>query len=233
MPAAKRKPGKPHKRTYRSPVRDKAAAETRQSILGAARRLFASQGYAGTTLEAIAEDARVSPKTLTAVFGSKRAILGAVVNPAAFPPEVQKLQEQSVTIADPMKRLRLVVQIARQAYGQLTTELELLRTASGVAPELAELAAEIALRRRGLQGRLAAYLSERRMLRRDLSVEEAMDVLWTLGSFDVYRLLVIERHWAPERYEAWLTQSLSGQLFGSVGAVQFKPAGRRKGTTAK
>jgi AcrR family transcriptional regulator len=38
-----------------------------------ATSLFASRGYAATTLGAIAELADVSSKTLGAVFGSKRA----------------------------------------------------------------------------------------------------------------------------------------------------------------
>jgi len=51
------------KRTYRSRVRQRQAEETRQRILEAARSLFERQGYAVTTLEAIAELAEVSPKT--------------------------------------------------------------------------------------------------------------------------------------------------------------------------
>ena len=38
-----------------------------------------------TTLEAIAETAEVSPKTIAAVFGSKRALLAEVINPEALP----------------------------------------------------------------------------------------------------------------------------------------------------
>ncbi len=218
------------KRAYHSLARGRAAEETRERIVSAARSLFASRGYAGTTLEAIAAKAQVSPKTVTADFGSKRAILAAVVNPSAFPASVQRLVEESQAASDPVRRVQLVAQVAQQAYGLLAAELELLRTAPGVAPELADLAAQIALRRRGIQGRLVVYLHEHRMLRHGLSVEDATDMLWTLASFDVYRLLVVERHWQPERYEAWLAQTLVEQL---LPPMEARPVGETKSTKRK
>src|SRR6266851_7657657 len=79
------------KRPYHSRVRQRQAEETRRRILAATRELFASRGYAGTTLEAIAEIAEVSPKTISAAFGSKRAILAELINPEAFNTHVQHL----------------------------------------------------------------------------------------------------------------------------------------------
>jgi AcrR family transcriptional regulator len=200
------------KRRYHSRARERQAEETRRRILAAIRELFASRGYAGTTLEAIAETAEVSPKTVSAVFGSKRAILAAVVNPEAFGPNVQQLLDELRATPEPRRRLALVAQVTRQAYEPLVLELELLRTAPGVAPELADLAREIGLRRRENQGRLVAYLDEHRMLRQGLSVEEATDVLWALTSYDLYRMLVVERHWPPERYETWVADLLIQHL---------------------
>ena len=72
------------KRPYRSPMRQRQAKETRQRILAAARALLTTQGYVGMTMEAIAEAAEVSPKTVAAVVGSKREILAEIVNPDAF-----------------------------------------------------------------------------------------------------------------------------------------------------
>lgn len=45
------------------------------------------------------------------------------------------------------------------------------------------------------------------MLRQGLLLEEATDMLWTLTSYDLYRVLVRECHWPPERYETWLAQA--------------------------
>src|SRR2546425_11520574 len=203
------------KRPYHSRARQHQAEETRRRILAATRELFESRGYAGTTMEAIAEVAEVSPKTVAAVFGSKRGILAEVVNPDAFGPHVQHLLEELRATPEPLRQISLVAQITRQAYEPLILELELLWTAHAVAPELADLAREIEMRRRQNQGRLVAYLDEHHMLRQGLPVEEATDVLWVLTSYDVYRMLVVEQSWEPERYETWLAQLLVQHLLAS------------------
>lgn len=203
------------KRPYHSRARQRQAEETRRRILAATRELFASRGYAGTTLEAIAEIAEVSPKTISAVFGSKRAILAEVVNPGAFGPHVQHLLDELRATPEPSRRVVLVTQICRQVYEPLVLELELLRTAHAVAPELAELARDIETRRRQNQARLVVYLHEQEMLREDLSLEEATDVLWALTSYELYRMLVVERRWEPLRYETWLANLLIQNLLVS------------------
>jgi AcrR family transcriptional regulator len=200
------------KRPYHSRVRQRQAEDTHRRILTAARELFASRGYAATTLEAIAEIAEVSPKTLGAVFGSKRALLAEVINPEAFSTHVRQLIEEVGATEDPSRRLALVAQITRQAYEPLVNELELLRTAGAVAPELADLAQQVEARRSQNQARLIASLHEQGMLRRGLSVEEATDVLWALTSYDLYRMLVVEQGWEAVRYETWLAQILIQQM---------------------
>lgn len=200
------------KRPYHSRVRQRQAEETQRRILTAARSLFESQGYAATTLEAIAEHAEVSPKTIAAVFGSKRALLAEVINPEAFSTPVKLLIEELRATEDPSQRLSLVAQITRQAYEPLASSLELLRTAGAVAPELADVARQIEARRRQNQARLIASLHEQQVLRPGLSFEEATDVLWALTSYDLYRMLVVEQRWEPERYETWLAQLLVQHL---------------------
>ena len=203
------------KRPYHSQVRQRQAEETRRRILLAARELFERRGYAVTTLEAIAEKALVSPKTITAVFGSKLALLAEVINPEAFSPRVRQLIEELRALEDPSRQLSLVAQITRQAYEPLVTSLELLRTAGAVAPELADVTRQIEARRRQNQARLIASLREQGALRPGLSLEEATDVLWALTSYDLYRMLVVEQRWEPERYETWLAQLLAQQLLAS------------------
>jgi len=203
------------KRTYHSRVRQRQAEETRQRILEAARTQFERYGYAATTLEAIAEVAEVSPKTIAAVFGSKRVLLTEVINPEAFSTSVQQLIQELRTTEDASRQISLVAQITRQAYEPLASSLELLRTAGAVAPELADLAQQVEARRRQNQARLIASLYKKEALRHDLEAEEATDVLWALTSYDLYRMLVVEQRWEPERYEMWLAQLLNQHLLAS------------------
>ena len=168
------------------------------------------------TLEEIAEAAGVSPKTVSAVVGSKTAILAELVNPAAFDIHIQHLLDQLRSSQEPVQRVKLVVLITRQVFESFTSEFELLRTAGVVAPELADLAQQIEARRRHRQTYLIADLREQGVLRRDLSLEEATDVLWSLTSYDLYRMLVIKQGWEASRYESWLIALLTEHLLQPV-----------------
>jgi AcrR family transcriptional regulator len=193
-------------------ARERQAEESRQRILDAARSLFMKKGYAGTTVDAIAEGAGLSPKTVTAVFGSKIGVLTELVRPSTFGQRYQQPLERLQTDADPVQWVALTASITCQVYNALAPELDLLRGAASIAPELTELARQVEARRRANQERLITYLLSQGVLRQGLQPEEATDELWALSSYDLYRLLVVERGWASERYEAWLAHVLLQRL---------------------
>ena len=62
-------------RRYESPRRREQAAATRRDILGAAQTLFENQGYAATTMAAIAAEAGVALKTVYVAFETKSGLL--------------------------------------------------------------------------------------------------------------------------------------------------------------
>ena len=146
------------------------------------------------------------------LLARKRAILAELINPDAFSAPIQQLLTQLRTSQEPLQRVELVVLITRRVYESLVSEFELLRTAAIVAPELADLTRQIEARRRHNQSYLIADLHKQGVLRHDLSPEEATDVLWSLTSYDLYRMLVVERHWSLTHYESWLTQLLIEHL---------------------
>jgi AcrR family transcriptional regulator len=183
------------KRTYHSRMRQCQAEETRQRNLEAAHSQFESYGYAVVTLEAIAEVAEASPKTIAVVSGSKRALLAAVINPDAFSTPVQQPIEELRETEDSSRHLSLVARLTRQAYEPLASSLELLRIAGAVAPELADLAQQVEERQRQNQDRLIASLHKEGALRHDL-----------------YRMLVVKQGWEPVRYEMWLARLLAEHL---------------------
>src|SRR3954468_14668937 len=65
-------------RPYNSPRRAEQAAATRRDILAAAQRLFERQGYAATTMAAIATEAGVALKTVYSAFETKGGLLRAL-----------------------------------------------------------------------------------------------------------------------------------------------------------
>jgi AcrR family transcriptional regulator len=65
-------------RCYSSEVRAEQSRATRQRVLGAAQALFLRRGYAGATVEAIANRAGVSVQTVYNTVGGKAALFKAV-----------------------------------------------------------------------------------------------------------------------------------------------------------
>lgn len=200
------------RRRYHSPARQRQAEQTRARILGAARDLFRTIGYASATIDAIASAAQVSAKTVEAAFGSKRGVLAALVDPLASAGPPRDLVEQIRSAADPERRIELVAELSRRAYEGSVPEFELMRGAAAVAPEIAAAAEQIETRRRDNQARLIGYLREQRRLRGDLTQDEATDIVWTLTSYDLYRGLVLRRGWTAVRYQGWLARTLVASL---------------------
>jgi hypothetical protein len=64
------------------------------------------------------------------------------------------------------------------------------------------------------QRAIVERLAERKTLRPGLSVDRATDILWTLNHPDVWQLLVGERGWSPDQYEAWFGDTACAQLLG-------------------
>ena len=68
------------KRPYQSALRDEQARTTRRAIVEAGAALFVERGYAGTTVDAIAERAGVSRKTVFTSVGGKVGLLKLAID---------------------------------------------------------------------------------------------------------------------------------------------------------
>src|SRR6266545_6571401 len=107
------------RRPYDSPRRRDQARATRQAVLDAGRELFIARGYVATTIEAIAALASVSPETIYAVFGSKRALLSELVDVSiaggdSAPPILDQAWVQEMRAEpDPRRRLAILARNGR------------------------------------------------------------------------------------------------------------------------
>jgi len=107
---------KPVKRRYHSPKRERQGRQTREQIVEAARLLFARDGYAKTTVGAIAREAGVSGQTVYASVGSKRAIVGALIDRMEVEGGSEELGRVLVSTHDPREQLRAIVRFNRQLF---------------------------------------------------------------------------------------------------------------------
>ncbi len=208
------------RRRYESPRRQEQAAQTRRDILAAAGSLFRERGYAGTSMPQIAVEAGVVVETIYRAFGSKAGLFREVIESALaggptradVPVEERSAIRAVIEEPDPRRQVALYAATQPGIHRRAGPLLRALRDAAGTDRELRKLWDEMEAWRLEGQGRMAGMLAERGVLRRGLSVEEARDVVWTLCSLAVHDLLVLERGWSYERYEAWLADALVREL---------------------
>lgn len=105
----------PETTTARPGLRERKKAKTRASIQAHALRLFAEQGYHGTTVEQIADAAEVSPSTFFRYFPTKED----VVLYDQFDP---RLIEAFLAQPAELRPVRAVRRAMRQVYEQAPSE---------------------------------------------------------------------------------------------------------------
>lgn len=205
-------------RRYNSPRRREQAAATRRAILEAAQRLFEHQGYAATTMAAIAAEAGVALKTVYVAFETKSGLVRALWNlllrgdegdvPVAERPWYREIVEER----DPERQLRLNAHNSRVVKVRIAALLEVIRSAAPADPDIEALWSRIQTEFHANQRVIVETLHEKKALRRGLDVPRATDILWTLNHPNVWQLLVGERGWTPEEFERWLGDTACAQL---------------------
>jgi len=206
------------KRRYDNSRRQAQVRATRLKVIEAAKRLFTEHGYPATTIEAIAEAADMPLPSVYRLFGSKRALLAAVLDtafggddqPVAFGdrPAVRAARAET----DPVKMVNAFARIAREFMERSSAILHVLATAAEVDADAAGLLAEIRRQRHTGQSRIVAALDATGALDPSLETAEAADIVYALLSPDVHRILTVERGWPADRYERWIARSLAGLL---------------------
>ena len=200
------------KRPYKSLVRERQAGDTRRRIVEATRRLLQREGYAGMTIEAIAQRAEVSAQSVYALFKSKTGILTELLDQSTFGADYEDAVRQALSAREPEARLRLTARIARQIHDAQSATFDLLRGAGVVAPELAKLEQQRECLRYERQEIMIISLREAGRLRPALDHGTARDIFWMFTGRDVYRMLVRERGWSSQKYQDWLADTLVHSL---------------------
>jgi TetR/AcrR family transcriptional regulator, regulator of autoinduction and epiphytic fitness len=211
---------KPRRRRYESRLRREQAAATRRAIVDVALSAFLEHGYAGTTMQKIAESAGVVVETLYRAFDGKAGLFKAAVEAAVAggTARAERLVEDRPAIRavidepDPRRKLERYADTQPGIHARLGPLYRTLAEAAAVKPALASVWEELEMGRLQGMARFAEHLAEKGALRERITVDEARDVLWTINSHAVYRMLVADRGWSPERYRDWLVEMLACTL---------------------
>lgn len=206
------------KRRYASTRRAGQAAETREAVIVAARALFIAAGWAGTTIAGVAQAAGVSSETIYAVFGTKQALLLAVVERAVrrAEPDTALLDQsgpQAVAAAkDQRAQLTLFASDIADVLANVAELMAVVRSAAEGDAALEGLYRNLHDGRRRNLAFVARALLAAGKLRADIDEEVATATLWRLASPELFLLMTKLEGQSREQYAAWLGSTLEAAL---------------------
>jgi AcrR family transcriptional regulator len=209
--------------------RESRAHETRERIAAAGLRLFLEKGYVGTTVQAIAEAARVAPATVYQAFETKHAVLAAaldimVVGNDTSPTVLdQDWVDEVRREKNPDRQLRLVAQGTSRIAARTAPIKEVMRDAAATEEAARELIREDHEGRYRTQAKLVDLLIENRPLRAGMDRRRAVDTYFAIVNSTTYELLVVERGWTLSEWEAWIVDVIRQALFGEAAVSDGDP----------
>ncbi|MEW1962776.1 TetR family transcriptional regulator [Microbacterium sp. NPDC077644] len=205
-----------HPRAYRSELRAQQALATRQRIVEASARLFATNGYQATTIAAIAREAGVSAETVKAA-ASKAALLIA-----AF--EVTFSGSEGKTSLSDTEVAAGVLDLPDDVF--FDTVLARIAEANARAHALWTVLLGAALSDPVVDEALQGILTHRaadnvqfvtELVRRGIApalpdVDAAAAAVSFLLSPEAYQQLVVQSGWTQGAYLAWLHRAVESEL---------------------
>jgi AcrR family transcriptional regulator len=203
-------------RGYDSRARRATAARNREKVLDVAERRFRADGYASTTVAALAGEAGVSPELIYKSFGSKGGIVRALYDRGLAGtgpvPAYQRSDEMRERQTDPADIIEEWGRLTAEVAERVTPVRLLLRTAAATDTDMAALLERTEGERLERMRHHAEFLAERGYLRTDVSIANATDVLWACSSVELYELLVLHRRWPPHQFAAFITDLMRAGL---------------------
>ena len=206
----------------RAPAAQRRPRTARVALIEAAGRLFAERGYDATTIEDIVEAAGVSRADLFTAVGTKPMLLKTAFDVAlvgddepvslAERPWFREIREES----DPRRYVERYAAILTEIGGRLAALNEAVRDAAGGDPDARYLWETHRAQCRQGAADVVGDLAGRGRLREGLDREAAADVVWVLGDPGLYHQLVNQRGWTPERFQAWLADTLRRLLLAEL-----------------
>jgi AcrR family transcriptional regulator len=187
-------------------------------VLREARRRFLADGFAATTVSAIAEGADVSVESVYKAFGNKAGLLKAMFDVAAvgddepIPLAAREMVAAIRAEPDGREKLRIFCMSYIERAERMVPVNLLARNAAATDAAAASVLEQLQRERLTGMTEFAEHLREARVLRKGVTIDEARDVLWTYTSAEVWEMLVMQRGWKPDRFARWLQRQLAAAL---------------------
>jgi AcrR family transcriptional regulator len=192
--------------------RQKQAAATRQEILVAARTRFAADGYAATSMAAIAAEAETAVQTIYSSVGPKHAIILALVDMIEEEAGVGDFRQRLAETHEPLALIALIVGLSRRFTELGSDVFATMAAAAPLEPDVA--AAWQKAKHNHMRG--ARYIAERlaglNALAPGITVERAADILGVLNWGTTWQQFTRDHGWSIDEYETWLIETLARLL---------------------
>jgi hypothetical protein len=162
-------------------------------------------------MTAIAERAGVALDTVYASVGRKPELARLLIETAisgtgqAIPAEDRDYVQAIRAAPDAAAKIAIYASAVRVIAARLAPLVSVIQQSAGAEPQLAALWQEISERRAANMRRFVAELAVAEQLR--VSLDEAADIVWATNAPEFYQLVVGQRGWSPDRYEAFLVDT--------------------------
>ncbi|WP_411283216.1 TetR/AcrR family transcriptional regulator [Lapillicoccus sp.] len=207
------------RRRYDSAKRRTDARARREAVLTAARHLFLDDGFAPTTVSAVASRAGVSEEMVYKNFGGKTGLVRALHDEALLgdgPVPAERRSDSLRESADAREVVRGWSILSMEVASRVSPIALLVRDAALVDPRMGGLLAELDDRRHRRMADNAQFLHSAGHLRPEVTEEEATDLMWSVTSPEMFELLVRRRGWSLERYAGFVYRTIAYGLLAIV-----------------
>ncbi len=216
--------GSQRRRRYDASRRQEQARQGRERIMDVALEKFLADGFASTTVAAIAEAAAVSPDTIYKAFGGKPGLVRALcergLQGGGTTPAEQRSDGLQQSEQDPTQLMLALGRLASEVAPRVAPLMLLLKAAVDTDPAMERLLTELNDTRLQRMTDNARHMVGRGIIRSDLTVEETAEISWIYTSPELYGLLVGDRGWSPERFGRFVGHSLAAALLPPPDQVQ-------------
>lgn len=198
-------------------------------MMKSASSVFSAQGYAKSTMDAIAADAGVAVQTLYFTFGTKAELLQAaydfaVLGPDSVPPHLTEWWRAAEAEPDLHKAVQIIVAGTLDVFARAAPLVWAVHSDPDAQPAYRF---NEDLRASGYLT-LIELLAKKAPLRPPLDVLHARDILLALLSPATYIMLTAEAGWSAVEYADWVGAAIARELF-SEGIAAVARSDRRAG----
>lgn len=189
--------------------REEYAAATRSAVVAAARELFGEQGYAGTTVQQIAQRARVSPATVYAQCGGKQGLLETLMDTWTAGALVGEIIQACAAAPTPAEKLRVLAEGYVTLYA---ASGDIIRIVTDAASSVAEAQAFLTTandRHHQALVEIAAQMRETGGLADGLSDDDFADIVFFHFRYEQFTLAAYEFGWGGPRARDWIREQVA------------------------